>query len=323
MKKYYSNIDYLKGILIIFVIAGHVIQGEMDKTLIRHIIYYFHMPLFIGVSGYLFNMKQLNKDFILGIKKLIIHLIIPWGATVGLYTILLNYKELINGNLKIIIFDIIKGLIYPYYHLWYILGYFSWIIILYILLKINKSKSVHFIFISIFSVLIYIIYFYTNRNSKLLNVFLSDFRLYNLIFFYFGYWLKENIINVSSKKLLLSLLGTLVSSLITFYLKNRILEILLFYVININLIVVSIRYSVTVRQISNNIVCKIGKYSLEIYLLHIIPIFIGKYFINLYNWKFYVVVFLLEILLIITILKIKNIMERYSEKISLYNRIKS
>lgn len=323
MKKYYSNLDYLKGILIIFVIVGHVIQGEINKNLIRHMIYFFHMPLFIGASGYLFNMKQLNKDFFKGVRKLIVHLIIPWSGTVVLYTLLLNYKEIINGNLKIIVINIIKGLIYPYYHLWYILGYLSWIFILYIFLKITKSKIINFIIISIVSIIIYIAYFYSNRNSKILNIFLSDFRLYNLLFFYFGYWLKENIKNVTKKDFILSILGIFASSIITFYFKNKTLEILLFYIININLIVVSIRYSVTAKQISNNVICKIGKNSLEIYLLHIIPILVGKYVMNLYNWRFNIVVFLLEILLIIAILKIKNIMEKYNEKVSLYNRIKS
>lgn len=53
-----NNIDFLKGVLIIFVITGHLIPGILNKTLIRYIIYFFHMPLFIGISGYLINIQK-------------------------------------------------------------------------------------------------------------------------------------------------------------------------------------------------------------------------------------------------------------------------
>lgn len=312
MKRYYSNIDYLKGILIIFVILGHVIQGEINKSLVRHMIYFFHMPLFIGISGYLFNIEELNKNFLKGIKKFVHRLILPWIGAVVLYTFLLNIKEVTSGNfLIILIIKTIKGLISPYYHLWYILGYLSWIIILFLLLKTKKSNVTNFIFAFIMSIFMYIVYFYSNVNSTILNIFLKDFQLHNFIFFYFGYWLKENIKNTSRDKLIISILGLFISSIITFYFKNKIFVILLFYIANIYLILISIKYSVTIKQITNNnIICKIGKYSLEIYLLHVIPILIGKYLMNIDNWKFNTVVFLLEILLIAIIIKIKKIMER-------------
>lgn len=41
------------------MILGHILQGKMDEAIWRTIIYSFHMPLFIGVSGFLFNVAKL------------------------------------------------------------------------------------------------------------------------------------------------------------------------------------------------------------------------------------------------------------------------
>lgn len=56
---YYIGIDILKGILIILVIAGHLIQGNVEDNIIRYIIYSIHIPLFLAVSGFLINFKML------------------------------------------------------------------------------------------------------------------------------------------------------------------------------------------------------------------------------------------------------------------------
>ena len=41
--------DILKGLLIIFVVIGHIVCGESQ---IHTIIFWFHMPVFLMVSGY-------------------------------------------------------------------------------------------------------------------------------------------------------------------------------------------------------------------------------------------------------------------------------
>ncbi|MGP3155807.1 acyltransferase family protein [Serratia marcescens] len=45
------SFDFLKGLLILLVIVGHLLPGSADVGL-RGAIYYFHMPLFLGVTGY-------------------------------------------------------------------------------------------------------------------------------------------------------------------------------------------------------------------------------------------------------------------------------
>lgn len=48
--------DSLKGLLMILVILGHAIQGYMPEACFHNhvwnLIYSFHMPAFMAVSGY-------------------------------------------------------------------------------------------------------------------------------------------------------------------------------------------------------------------------------------------------------------------------------
>lgn len=60
-----KTIDFIKGILILFVILGHTTLGltdmySFDDTMygIANVIYSFHMPCFIAVSGFLYSESR-------------------------------------------------------------------------------------------------------------------------------------------------------------------------------------------------------------------------------------------------------------------------
>ncbi len=61
--------DNIKGLLIILVVIGHLIEvlPQGQQGLIYKFIYLFHMPLFVFVSGYLakFNLKRSVKTFLI------------------------------------------------------------------------------------------------------------------------------------------------------------------------------------------------------------------------------------------------------------------
>lgn len=61
-----NRLDSIKGLLIILVILGHVIgtcgAGELCED-VWQIIYLFHMPLFIIISGLLTSLKKDNNSF--------------------------------------------------------------------------------------------------------------------------------------------------------------------------------------------------------------------------------------------------------------------
>ena len=57
LKERDKSIDIMKGILIFFVIIGH--YPSINER-IQSIIYWFHMPLFFMISGYLFKKKKIK-----------------------------------------------------------------------------------------------------------------------------------------------------------------------------------------------------------------------------------------------------------------------
>lgn len=54
-----SYMDLLKGILIILVIVGHTVEGVENMDILFNVIYSFHMPFMIFISGYL---EEKNAD---------------------------------------------------------------------------------------------------------------------------------------------------------------------------------------------------------------------------------------------------------------------
>lgn len=78
-------IDYLKGIAIILMLIGHCIQyGSGSVFLIDElywenavmkVIYSFHMPLFIAISGYLFWYSVTAHGMLISIRDRMVRLI--------------------------------------------------------------------------------------------------------------------------------------------------------------------------------------------------------------------------------------------------------
>ncbi len=82
-----SRIDIIKGIAILLVLIGHVIQyasgadysrdGSFYNNVLFKFIYGFHMPLFMVVSGYLFHRTVIRKSPGVVILNRIRSLIVP------------------------------------------------------------------------------------------------------------------------------------------------------------------------------------------------------------------------------------------------------
>ncbi len=85
-KRYLNNIIYIRGIMILFVVIGHALSICVDNYAghqviestigsgIRTIIYSFHMPVYMAISGYLFYFeveKSLTKKLFNGYGRFI------------------------------------------------------------------------------------------------------------------------------------------------------------------------------------------------------------------------------------------------------------
>ena len=57
------ELDYLKGVLILLVISFHLVYFEQLYPYAKQVVYTFHMPGFLLISGYLMNVGKAPKDF--------------------------------------------------------------------------------------------------------------------------------------------------------------------------------------------------------------------------------------------------------------------
>ena len=58
-----KELDYLKSILILLMVAFHLVYIGDKYPYIKQIVYTFHMPAFLIISGYLTNVQKDIMDF--------------------------------------------------------------------------------------------------------------------------------------------------------------------------------------------------------------------------------------------------------------------
>ncbi len=93
------SFDYIKGILIYLVVLGHTISWYCDnysQSIVYNIIYSFHMPLFVTISGY-FSLKSIKDKFYETLKKKTVRLVYPiiyWSIIFLLFSLLIENKPI-------------------------------------------------------------------------------------------------------------------------------------------------------------------------------------------------------------------------------------
>ncbi len=118
-----NRIDSLKGLLIILVILGHVITTLDNVNVVNHavmgLIYIFHMPLFILISGYLTKSpeQQSSRDMWRGVLNILI--------TLGIFQLLDSVRIYLYGGSFTIAMER-----FPLGVLWYLLSLAYWKVML-------------------------------------------------------------------------------------------------------------------------------------------------------------------------------------------------
>ena len=102
--------DTLKGLLIFLVVLGHT--GSCLGERWTSVIYVFHMPLFIFVSGY-FSGRKKNEKFMEGIKMLLVFYLL-------FHALYLVYDFKTGNSLSL------GRLLTPSFGLWYLLSLCYW-----------------------------------------------------------------------------------------------------------------------------------------------------------------------------------------------------
>jgi fucose 4-O-acetylase-like acetyltransferase len=273
------NIDLLKGLLILLVIVGHIVLGGLNDSFLRYFIYSFHMPIFIGLAGFLITEEKLKR---ITLSKLIAkywtRVILPWLIAVNIYFIINNFSSITNTQ-TILVEDYINAYLYPYYHLWFIIGFLTYIFITWLLLKVGFKLHQILIVALLLSLASKYRLFDSHFNliSSIVDYIHYSIRLYFYIFFILGIFLKSKskfVNKLFENKSIFwgGVLICIISGLMflqNFYF-NIPMDRILYYIFNslfLTLIIVSISKKKLFRS---KILEFVGKNSLMFYLYHVV-----------------------------------------------------
>ncbi|MCR5526767.1 MAG: acyltransferase family protein [Lachnospiraceae bacterium] len=113
MKKRDLRMDNIKAFLIILVVAGHLLELFLKNGNVKTVyklIYSFHMPLFIFISGYFARFKP---------KKILAGLVLPYVVFQTIYILYVNYVIDLENEVEF-------GYTHPYWIMWYMMAMIVW-----------------------------------------------------------------------------------------------------------------------------------------------------------------------------------------------------
>lgn len=270
-----NTIDVIKGFLILTVIIGHILKNPLNESILRMLIYAFHMPCFFFVSGYLLNIRKIKEMCFGGfLYKYSSRMLLQWMIAFVVFTVLAHWPNFKINNL-------FEDLPNPYFHLWFIPTLFTIILIFWFSSKFIKGY-LFYCFVLAVSALLYTIH-------PIILQFGNALRINNIIWFTLGFFLRQVFLNtnlvlnyvIKSFKIIWGgILSINIFILIPiFYFCNNPWDIYqqylqLFYCLLVctTIIVPSIIY----RKYKNDVMEFLGKQSLEIYLWHMLPLFFLK-----------------------------------------------
>ncbi|RDI36497.1 fucose 4-O-acetylase-like acetyltransferase [Gluconacetobacter liquefaciens] len=273
-KGYYAWVDYVKGIGIILVVLGHVLRG-IEKagivqknnalTIVDSIIYSFHMPLFFVVSGLFFHssMEKRHSDGLIRNKfDTIVYPYIVWSIIQGGIEIFLSHYT--NSHFRPI--ELLSILWMPRDQFWF-LYILMMCFVVFVIIEVTFS-SVNYLFLTI------ILSFFCVFRYELNAPFIFDLFLANAVYFSFGILCGQFMAlfeGACRKYIILLLVTVLASQYIFHFVYDFNYTKIGFFSLYLSLITILFIISVSINLKDRaNIIKYIGKYSMPIYLIHVI-----------------------------------------------------
>ena len=112
-----DELDFLKGFLIILVISFHLVYIGDSHPYAKQIVYTFHMPGFLLISGYLINVQKRWQDFL----RTMCHYAVPYVLIESGYIVMASVLP-IREHLDVLTIDVFfdKLLLHPLGPYWYL-----------------------------------------------------------------------------------------------------------------------------------------------------------------------------------------------------------
>ena len=284
------RVDLLRGWLIFLVIVGHIVLGSVHEQVLRYAIYAFHMPLFIGLTGYLLNPDKLANSslFSVGVRywwRVGLPFLIAFAFFTGI--LLLHAQQEMRFSS-----DMVLGyLVTPYYHLWFVPTLILWVFGFWLILKLRFPLPLALLG----SVLVTAVWsmFAGVSLPHLIALLVSKKVVYFFSFFLLGAWLRTDsgarwlrsvtMITVIPPAIILISAAVY---LIHIGPEKSMLKGGAWLIMNCGLILVSIKWVQTrlsakrakpvQSSLANNTLVAMGRVSLPIYLWHVVPMFLLK-----------------------------------------------
>ena len=112
-----KELDYIKGILILLVVAFHLVYFSEMYPYAKQVVYTFHMPAFLLISGYLMNFEKASKSFFATMLWLAVPYLIMEGGYIIMAAIL-PIREHIEHLTPAVFLD--KLFLHPIGPYWYL-----------------------------------------------------------------------------------------------------------------------------------------------------------------------------------------------------------
>lgn len=111
------ELDYLKGILILLVISFHLVWFEQLHPFAKQVVYAFHMPGFLLISGYLMNINKPSRDFLRTLLWLFIPYIIMESGYIVMASLLPINEHIDHLTLSVFLDRLCLHPLGPYWYL--------------------------------------------------------------------------------------------------------------------------------------------------------------------------------------------------------------
>lgn len=138
-KTHIEELDYLKCIMIVLMVAFHLVYIEKLYPFAKDIVYTFHMPVFLIISGYLTNINKSTEQFLRNVFWIFIPYVIMESGYIIMSSVL-PIRDHID-NLSIALF-IDKLLLHPLGPYWYLHTLILCMLTYYFVFKLKQIKII-------------------------------------------------------------------------------------------------------------------------------------------------------------------------------------
>jgi len=270
--------EFLKGLLILLVIIGHLLPNKPD------FIYAYHMPLFLGLCGLLLSMDRIRSYSLVGlIFRYWNRMLLPWAVASFVFSGGAVILKFIDGTLTPEV--IVMRMLHPHGHLWLIPALFGMVLLVFCFDRLNIPPFLILLVAVSFTLLskgIVAPLFDATEQEPL--KYLGDKRAYVLLsFFYFGYYLRNSYRGASFR--LEPLVIAVAAASILRYWDNLhpfepLASTVIWMALNLSLILCVFTCMQSLTAPDNALLRWIGKNALPIYLWHMLPISLLRHYLG-------------------------------------------